>query len=70
MSGPEHSNDIEVVGVVRDAKYYSLDEPPEAFAYYPYTQYAPIGAPDFTCVNSRFATPAARRPWFLRSGAQ
>jgi predicted permease len=38
---PEHSNDIEVVGVVRDAKYYSLDETPEAFAYYPYTQYMP-----------------------------
>jgi predicted permease len=41
MSSPEHSNDIEVVGVVRDAKYYSLDEAPEAFAYYPYTQYSP-----------------------------
>jgi predicted permease len=41
MSGPEHSNDIEVVGVVRDAKYYALDEAPEAFAYYPYTQYTP-----------------------------
>ncbi|HEX5412073.1 MAG TPA: ABC transporter permease [Terriglobia bacterium] len=41
MSGPEHSNDIEVVGVVRDAKYYALDEAPEAFAYYPYTQYSP-----------------------------
>lgn len=41
MSGPEHSNDIEVIGVVRDAKYYALDEAPEAFAYYPYAQYMP-----------------------------
>jgi len=41
MTGPEHSNDIEVVGVVRDAKYYALDEAPEAFAYYPYSQYTP-----------------------------
>ncbi len=41
MSGPEHSNDIEVVGLVRDAKYYALDEAPEPFAYYPYTQYSP-----------------------------
>lgn len=41
MSGPRHSNDIEVVGVARDAKYYALDEDPEAFAYYPYTQYSP-----------------------------
>ncbi len=41
IGGPEHSNDIEVIGVVRDAKYYSLDETPEAFAYFPYAQYVP-----------------------------
>ncbi|HEY6251421.1 MAG TPA: ABC transporter permease [Candidatus Angelobacter sp.] len=41
MEGPEHSNDIEVVGVVRDAKYIMLDERPRAMAFYPYTQYLP-----------------------------
>jgi len=35
---PKHSNDIEVVGVVKDAKYESLEERPQAAAYYPYTQ--------------------------------
>jgi predicted permease len=33
--------DIQVIGVVRDAKYFSLDEPAQAFAYFPYTQYRP-----------------------------
>jgi len=33
--------DIEVIGVARDAKYTSLDQPPEAAAYFPYTQYKP-----------------------------
>ncbi|HET9177655.1 MAG TPA: ABC transporter permease [Terriglobia bacterium] len=32
------SGNIEVVGVVGDAKYVSLDEKPEPAAYYPYTQ--------------------------------
>ena len=36
---PEHSNDIEVVGVVKDAKYVSLRERPIPAAYYPYTQH-------------------------------
>ena len=36
---PEHSNDIEVVGVVKDAKYVSLRERPTPAAYYPYTQH-------------------------------
>jgi predicted permease len=36
---PKHSNDIEVVGVVKDAKYQSLQERPFAAAYYPYTQH-------------------------------
>ena len=35
---PKHSNDIEVVGVVKDAKYESLRENLRSAAYYPYTQ--------------------------------
>src|SRR5437867_4044399 len=35
---PKRSNDIEVVGVVKDAKYESLREEPQPAAYYPYTQ--------------------------------
>ena len=35
---PKNSNDIEVVGVVKDAKYESLREEPQPAAYYPYTQ--------------------------------
>jgi predicted permease len=35
---PTHSNDLEVVGVVKDAKYQSLRERPFPAAYYPYTQ--------------------------------
>jgi predicted permease len=41
MSGGEHNKDIEVIGVVPDSKYFSLDEEPRAIAYYPYTQYSP-----------------------------
>ena len=36
--GPEHSEDIEVIGVVKDAKYGDLMEEPKPMAYYPYTQ--------------------------------
>jgi predicted permease len=36
--GPEHSEDIEVIGVVKDAKYEDLMEQQRAMAYYPYTQ--------------------------------
>jgi len=36
---PKHSNDIEVVGVVKDAKYQNLGERPFPAAYYPYTQH-------------------------------
>jgi predicted permease len=36
---PAHSNDMEVVGVVKDAKYLSLQERPFPAAYYPYTQH-------------------------------
>ena len=36
---PKHSNDIEVVGVVKDAKYQDLGERPFPAAYYPYTQH-------------------------------
>jgi predicted permease len=35
---PTHSNDLEVVGVVKDAKYQDLRERPFPAAYYPYTQ--------------------------------
>jgi len=34
----KHSNDIEVVGVVKDAKYEGLRDRPFPAAYYPYTQ--------------------------------
>lgn len=36
--GPEHSEDIEVIGVVKDAKYGDLMEEPQPMAYYPYSQ--------------------------------
>ncbi|MGH9639441.1 MAG: ABC transporter permease, partial [Bryobacteraceae bacterium] len=35
---PRHSGDIEVVGVVKAAKYSNLRETPVLMAYYPYTQ--------------------------------
>src|SRR5262245_13351099 len=35
---PEPKNDLEIIGVVKDAKYGSLDEKPQPMAYYPYTQ--------------------------------
>ncbi|MGD0221884.1 MAG: ABC transporter permease [Terriglobia bacterium] len=36
---PAHSNDIEVVGVVKNAKYQDLRERPFPAAYYPYAQH-------------------------------
>lgn len=36
---PDASKEIEVVGVVKDAKYGSLAEPPRLAVYYPYTQH-------------------------------
>jgi predicted permease len=36
--GQEHSDEIEVIGVVKDAKYGDLMEEPKPMAYYPYTQ--------------------------------
>jgi predicted permease len=35
---PEPNNDVEIIGVVKDAKYESLDEKPQPMAYYPYSQ--------------------------------
>jgi predicted permease len=35
---PEPKNDVEIIGVVKDAKYGSLDEKPQSMAYYPYSQ--------------------------------
>jgi predicted permease len=36
--GPEHAGDIEVIGVVKDVKYNSLDEQTQLGDYLPYTQ--------------------------------
>jgi predicted permease len=36
--GPEHASDIEVIGVVKDVKYNSLDEETQFGDYLPYTQ--------------------------------
>ncbi len=36
--GPEHANDIEVIGVVKDAKFEALQEDPQTVDYYPYSQ--------------------------------
>ena len=38
IGGPKHNSDIEVVGVVKDAKHESLREQAFPEAYYPYTQ--------------------------------
>jgi predicted permease len=35
---PAHSGDIEIIGVVKDAKYVALGESPEMAAYFPYAQ--------------------------------
>jgi len=35
---PSHSGDIEIVGVVKNAKYVRMQESPEPVAYFPYTQ--------------------------------
>ncbi|HEY1160901.1 MAG TPA: ABC transporter permease [Terracidiphilus sp.] len=35
---PSHSADIEIIGVVKNAKYHALDESPETAAYFPYSQ--------------------------------
>jgi predicted permease len=35
---PENSEDIEVIGVVKDAKYMAVDEETRPMAYYPYSQ--------------------------------
>ncbi len=36
---PSHSGDIEIIGVVKDAKYVSLSERPQMAAYFPWTQH-------------------------------
>ncbi len=36
---PSHSGDIEIVGVVKDAKYVALSEQPQMAAYFPWTQH-------------------------------
>jgi predicted permease len=36
---PSHSGDIEIIGVVKNAKYVALEESPQAAAYFPYSQH-------------------------------
>lgn len=36
---PAHSGDIEIIGVVKDAKYVTLSEQPQMVAYFPWTQH-------------------------------
>jgi len=38
IGGPNHANDIEVIGIVKDVKFNSLDEDPATLDYFPYTQ--------------------------------
>jgi predicted permease len=38
IDGPESSEKIEIIGVVKDAKYVSLKEEPRPMAYHPHTQ--------------------------------
>jgi predicted permease len=38
VGGPEHANDLEVIGVVKDAKFGSLQEDPQTLDYFPVTQ--------------------------------
>ncbi len=60
MGGPEHRPDIEVVGVVKDAKYQSLDEKPQPAAYYPHSQTPPQLIPYLPYFEVRFSgNPAA-----------
>src|SRR5690606_9893672 len=56
---PEASDQIEVVGVVRDAKYTGLRELPPPTLYEPYGQ-APVGA--MTVVARTSADPATVMP--------
>ena len=43
VGDPGRTRDVEIIGVVRDAKLESLDEPPLPAAYLPYTQYRNYG---------------------------
>jgi len=36
---PSHSNDIEIIGVVRNARYTTLSEKPQMAAYFPWSQH-------------------------------
>ena len=51
---PETSNDIEIVGVVKDIMYNALREPPPATMYVPYVQ-SPVGAMAFIIRHSLHA---------------
>jgi len=41
IDGKDGKKDIQIVGVVHDAKFYHLDEGRQAIAYFPYAQYIP-----------------------------
>ena len=38
-SDPSHNGDIEIIGVVKDAKYVTLSEPSQMAAYFPWSQH-------------------------------
>jgi predicted permease len=59
---PETTNELEIVGVVRDAKYNALRDPAPATIYVPYAHY-PVGAMAFvirTSGDAASAMPAVR----------
>ena len=61
-NSPETSGQIEIVGIVRDAKYNALRDPAPATMYVPYAQY-PVGAMAFvirTTADPSNAMPAVR----------
>jgi predicted permease len=39
MGGPQHAGEIEVIGVAKDVKYETLDEPAQTLDYLPYAQW-------------------------------
>jgi predicted permease len=70
IDGPESSEQIEIIGVVKDAKYMSLTEQTQPMAYYPHSQsIAPFsnfvvrysGAPDAVITQVRRAVREVNR---------
>ena len=58
-NSPETSSQIEIVGIVRDAKYDALRDPPPPTMYSPYAQY-PVGA--MAVAIRTFGDPAQAMP--------